>query len=165
MTLAFIALGSNLSEPQAQVKSAVVALTKHPLISVQRCSPWYRSTAIGPGEQEDYVNGVIEVKAHTDDAEALLDILQHIEHTQGRVRTIKWGPRTLDLDLLTYGDHIIETERLTVPHPRICERNFVLFPLRDLAPTLQVDGKPVSEHAAAISAEGIWRLDGAALER
>ena len=91
----------------------------------------YASRAVGPGEQPDYLNAV--VKLATDlPALSLLDALQAIENTQGRVRTQRWAARTLDLDLLLYGEQIIDSPRLQVPHPRMGERGFVLYPLKDV---------------------------------
>lgn len=137
MTIAFIALGSNLEDPLSQVERAVEHITQHPQCETLARAPWYRSAAIGPGEQPDYVNGVIKISTNLD-AFALLDTLLTIENQQGRVRNLKWGPRTLDLDLLLYDKQIINSERLQIPHPRMCERNFVLLPLYDLEPDLVI---------------------------
>lgn len=138
MTRCFIALGSNLEQPMLQVQAAVNALSKLPNSQLIATSRWYQSSAVGPGEQPDYINGVVELHSELT-ALALLDALQAIENDQGRVRTERWCARTLDLDLLYYGDAIIDHPRLTVPHPRILERNFVLYPLADIAPDWPVD--------------------------
>ena len=98
-------------------------------------SPLYRNPAIGPGQQPDYLNAVAELHT-TLDAPMLLSQLQSIELAQGRVRNERWAARTLDLDLLLYGDACIDLPQLQVPHPRLCERNFVLYPLHDIAPDL-----------------------------
>lgn len=165
MNQAFVALGSNLSDPLEQVETAVSKLAKLASVKTTRVSPWYGSTAIGPGNQEDYVNGVIELTTSIEAPLALLDALQTIEGEQGRERTIKWGPRTLDLDLLYFSNQISTHTRLQLPHPRICQRNFVLFPLCDLSPELQINGETVLEHTKRVGTEGIWRLDGVNLER
>lgn len=157
MKRAYIGVGSNLSSPIAQVKKAVEQLTLSDSIKVKAISNWYGSTAIGPGNQPDYVNGAIAIETSLT-AEALLDTLQRIEALHGRERSIKWSARTLDLDLLCYNDERIQTERLIVPHPRICERNFVLLPLSDLAPELILDGKSLRVHLESIGTEGIWKL-------
>jgi 2-amino-4-hydroxy-6-hydroxymethyldihydropteridine diphosphokinase len=131
----FIGLGSNLGEPETQIQRALAALGKIANSTLTGVSPLYRNPAIGPGQQPDYLNAVAEL--HTAlDALALLSQLQSIELAQGRVRTERWGARTLDLDLLLYGDACIDLPQLQVPHPRLHERNFVLYPLRDIAPDL-----------------------------
>ena len=109
--------------------------------SVAACSAFYSSAPIGPGEQPDYVNAVACLETELD-ATALLDALQEIENRHGRERSIRWGARTLDLDILLFGSEIIDTARLSVPHPRMAERNFVLQPLAELAPELTMpDGR------------------------
>lgn len=144
MQRCFLGLGSNLDEPLEQLQRALTALRKLAHCKLGRVSPFYRNPALGPGVQPDYVNAVAELLT-TLDAAALLVALQHIENTQGRVRTARWAARTLDLDLLLYGDHTIATDTLQVPHPRLRERNFVLYPLHDIAPDLVLpDGTPLT---------------------
>ncbi|NQX89852.1 MAG: 2-amino-4-hydroxy-6-hydroxymethyldihydropteridine diphosphokinase [Halioglobus sp.] len=134
MTPAFVAIGSNLGEPPRQLQRAVSALATLPASALQQVSSMYRSTAIGPGEQPDYLNAVALL--HTAlEPDALLLALQSIEHAQGRERGERWGPRTLDLDLLLYGQQEIHSSHLTVPHPRMHERDFVLYPLREISNT------------------------------
>jgi 2-amino-4-hydroxy-6-hydroxymethyldihydropteridine diphosphokinase len=107
---------------------------------VLACSPLYRNPAVGPGEQPDFVNAVAELRTGLAPP-ALLDALQDLEARQGRVRgPVRWAPRRIDLDLLVYGNMRIADPRLTVPHPRIGERAFVLKPLADLAPALEIPG-------------------------
>lgn len=129
----FIGLGSNLNDPAAQIKSALEAISSIESSQLGAVSSHYRNPAIGPGEQPDYLNAVAELHT-TLDALTLLSKLQRIETMQGRVRAERWGARTLDLDLLLYGDAIINLPQLQVPHPRLHERNFVLYPLHDIAP-------------------------------
>lgn len=138
-TRAFVAVGSNLGDTQANVEFAVERLADVPRTQVLQVSPWYRSRAIGPGTQPDYLNGVVELATSLAPLE-LLDALQAIENAAGRVRAERWGPRTLDLDLLLYDDAEMRHERLSLPHPRLGERNFVVFPLFDLAPELMLPG-------------------------
>jgi 2-amino-4-hydroxy-6-hydroxymethyldihydropteridine diphosphokinase len=133
----YIALGSNLDKPLLQVQSAMQSLAKLPSSSLTAISPWYRSAAIGPGQQADYVNGVAELLT-TLEPLPLLAALQSIEQQHHRQRLQHWGPRTLDLDLLLYGNERIELPTLSVPHPRMLERNFVLYPLFDIAPELRL---------------------------
>lgn len=128
----YIGLGSNLDDPGYQLQQALVALKRIRQTTLQKVSPFYRSAAIGPGQQPDYVNAVARLVT-TLTAESILDELQRIENAQRRTRDEKWGPRTLDLDILLYGDRTLDTERLTIPHPHMLERNFVLLPLLDIA--------------------------------
>lgn len=137
MIRCFIALGSNLQQPLQQVQRAALSLAQLPQSRLLATSRWYQSAAVGPGEQPDYINGVSELLTDLP-ALALLSQLQTIEQQQHRQRLQHWGPRTLDLDLLLYGDSIIAEPTLTVPHPRMLQRNFVLYPLAELAPTLQL---------------------------
>jgi 2-amino-4-hydroxy-6-hydroxymethyldihydropteridine diphosphokinase len=134
MTPAYIALGSNLRRPRSQLQQAVAALEVLPDTEVVRVSSIYRSTALGPGTQPDYLNAVL-LLATKQSPLALLDAMQQIEQEQGRVRNIRWGPRTLDLDLLLYGEMKIASLTLTVPHPQMQQRNFVLYPLREISDT------------------------------
>lgn len=135
MIRCFISLGSNLQQPQQQVQQACTALAKLTHSKLEKVSPWYRSKAIGPGQQNDYINGVAQLSTQLPALE-LLHALHAIEARQKRVRQERWGPRTLDLDLLLYGQQLINSAELSVPHPRMTERNFVLYPLADLAPEL-----------------------------
>ena len=133
----FIGLGSNLSDPIQQVLIAMEALEKIPETSVVRQSSLYASPPMGPQDQPDYVNAVVELKSELS-AHVLLDQLQSIEQQQGRVRLRHWGERTLDLDILVFGEQEINDERLTIPHPGIIERAFVLFPLAEIAAELML---------------------------
>ncbi|CAM2787631.1 2-amino-4-hydroxy-6-hydroxymethyldihydropteridine diphosphokinase [Moritella viscosa] len=136
-TRCYIAIGSNLADPIAQAKEAITALktlTESRFISV---SSLYASKPMGPQEQPDYINAVACVGTHLAPIE-LLDALQQIENEQGRVRKEHWGARTLDLDILLYGDEVMSTPRLTVPHYGMKEREFVLYPLAEIAPQLQL---------------------------
>lgn len=134
MTTAYIALGSNLQVPEKQLRLAARALDRLPNCHIERCSSIYRSAPVGPGEQADYLNAVIRLATTVSPTE-LLASLQRIEQDQGRERGEHWGPRTLDLDLLLYGDLSIATEALTLPHPRMHERDFVLYPLHEISDT------------------------------
>lgn len=136
MAHVFIALGSNLEDPTLQAKLAINTLKQLPNSHVVAVSPFYRSKPLGPQDQNDYLNAVIKLTTTLLPLE-LLDQLQHIEKNQGRVRKAnRWGPRTLDLDILLYDNLIIESERLTIPHYHMKKREFVLFPLFDIEPDL-----------------------------
>ncbi len=137
--IAYIGLGSNLAEPAQQVNSALTDLNNLPQTKVISQSSLYSSPPMGPQDQPDYINAVVEIK--TDLAvDILLDALQEIELEHGRERKRRWGERTLDLDILLFGEQQIETERLSVPHPGIPERSFVLYPLSEIAPDLIIPG-------------------------
>lgn len=129
----YVALGSNLGNSVAYMHKAIEAIESHPLTSYLKTSNLYQSKPHGPQDQPDYINAAVSFNTSLE-AEELLNFLQKIENDNARVRqgVPRWGARTLDLDLLFYGEQIINTRRLTVPHPRICERVFVLYPLRDL---------------------------------
>lgn len=131
MDKVFIGLGSNLDTPLSQLKKAIEHLKQLRTLNVIAVSNFYSSPPMGPQEQPDYINAVVEVST-TLTAEQLLDELQKIEDEQGRVRKEHWGARTLDLDILLYSKEVVSSERLTVPHSGISERNFVLYPLQDL---------------------------------
>lgn len=133
---AYIGLGSNLDDPVGQVQQAFEALATLPESRLIGRSSLYRSTPFGPVEQPDFVNAVA-LLATSLSATDLLQQLQQIEREQGRLSGgVRWGPRVIDLDVLLYGDAEINSATLTVPHPGITERNFVLLPLRELSPEL-----------------------------
>lgn len=133
MPTVYVALGSNLENPLAQLKQAVVSLQK--FAKNLQVSPFYGSKPLGPQDQPDYVNAVVKFETTLSPIE-LLDTLQSIENEQGRVRLRRWGERTLDLDILLYGGEQIHSERLTVPHYDMHNREFVIVPLYDLSPEL-----------------------------
>ncbi|MBU3823828.1 MAG: 2-amino-4-hydroxy-6-hydroxymethyldihydropteridine diphosphokinase [Candidatus Oceanisphaera merdipullorum] len=136
MSRVYVALGANLGDPLAHIKAAQAALAEIAISGSLRQSPLYQSQPMGPADQPPYINGVCvfdtELAPH-----ALLDALQAIEQTQGRERKDeRWGPRTLDLDILLYDDVIMHDDRLTLPHYGMKQREFVLYPLADLCPDL-----------------------------
>ncbi|KKI45750.1 2-amino-4-hydroxy-6-hydroxymethyldihydropteridine pyrophosphokinase [Obesumbacterium proteus] len=136
MTRVYIALGSNLANPLHQVQSALNALAELPQTKLIATSSLYRTPPLGPQDQPDYLNAVVALDTDLS-AENLLDHTQKIELEHGRVRKDeRWGPRTLDLDILLFGDEIINTERLTVPHYDMKNRQFMLYPLAEIAPEL-----------------------------
>ena len=137
MIRAYIGLGSNLENPRQQVVDALGELQDISRTHLVEHSNLYRSDPVGPAGQPDYINAVACMETDLD-AEQLLDELQAIEQAHERVRIEHWGPRTLDLDILLFGDQVINSERLTVPHAFMCERAFVLYPLADIAPDLRL---------------------------
>jgi len=142
---AYIGLGSNLENPVAQIHQAIETLQSHDSVHAFRVSPIYSSKPVGPQDQPDYINAVATFSTELSPI-ALLDLLQSIEQAQRRVRERHWGPRTLDLDLLLYGAEEIQNPRLTVPHPHMLDRGFVIKPLNDLAPKMGLaNGNTVTE--------------------
>ena len=158
MNTAFIALGANLGDPAATVKAAFAALANLPDSRIVHCSSLYRTAPVGITEQPEFVNAVAQLE--TDLApESLLDALLEIEQRFGRIRAERNGPRTLDLDLLLYGDQFVSLPRLTLPHPRLHLRAFVLQPLAEIAPDLKIPGRgTVAAWLPAVANQGIVRL-------
>jgi 2-amino-4-hydroxy-6-hydroxymethyldihydropteridine diphosphokinase len=137
---AYVALGSNLDDPEAQVERGFAALAALPGTLLRARSRRYRTPPWGVVDQPDFVNAVARLETSLA-PHALLDALLAIEARAGRVRGLRYGPRVLDLDLLLYGDCELREAGLTLPHPRLHERAFVLLPLADLAPDLEVPGR------------------------
>ncbi len=159
---AYIALGSNLNNPLLQIRQAIDLLKNHPDLSIIKVSSLYQSKALtlpGTSSQSDYINAVLLLETELS-ADKLLNILQEIEKQQGRVRGEKWSSRTLDLDILLYSDSIINTKRLIIPHPEMCDRNFVLLPLAEIVPTLTIPNNGlISDLLENLSLDGIKKLE------
>ena len=143
----YIALGSNLAAPLEQVNAAVKAIGEIPDSRIVAVSSFYRTPPLGPQDQPDYLNAAVALET-TLAPEELLNHTQHIELQQGRVRKAeRWGPRTLDLDIMLFGDEVINTERLTVPHYDMKNRGFMLWPLFEIASELIFpDGTSLHQH-------------------
>lgn len=142
--VAYISVGSNLNNPYQQVKSAIGKLKIADNIYIETISGWYLSDPVGPKNQSRYVNGVIKISTRLSPNQ-LLKKLHEIEDAHGRIRNMRWGPRTLDLDILLYGSRMMNTKKLTIPHPEMKIRNFVLTPLADIEPDLVLpDGSILS---------------------
>jgi 2-amino-4-hydroxy-6-hydroxymethyldihydropteridine diphosphokinase len=142
--VAYISVGSNLNNPYQQVKSAIGKLKIADNIYIETISGWYLSDPVGPKNQSRYVNGVIKISTRLSPNQ-LLKKLHEIEDAHGRIRNVRWGPRTLDLDILLYGSRMMNTKKLTIPHPEMKIRNFVLIPLADIEPNLVLpDGSILS---------------------
>lgn len=156
--IAYIGLGSNLDEPMNHIQRALVELDELSQTKLVVASSLYRSDPMGPAGQPDYINSVAAVQTRLS-AEALLSELQHLEALHQRVRRERWGPRTLDLDLLLYGNYTIQTEHLVVPHPGLAERNFVLIPLFEIAPDLILpDNRSLADLVDQCGNEGLEQL-------
>ncbi|MBK0001208.1 2-amino-4-hydroxy-6-hydroxymethyldihydropteridine diphosphokinase [Erwinia sp. S38] len=156
MTRVYLALGSNLADPLHQVQSALDALATIPQSRLIACSSLYRTPPYGPPDQPDYLNAAVALDTELS-PEALLDHTQRIELEQGRVRKDhRWGPRTLDLDIMLFGDLTLATTRLTVPHYDMHNRAFMLLPLREIAPDLCLpDGTRIADLLAPLDSSAI----------
>lgn len=158
MTEATIGLGSNIGDKQGNLDRAIAALAATPGIRlVARSSDW-RTEPWGFADQDWFVNACIAVETSLA-ARALLERCLAVEEQLGRRREIRWGPRLIDLDILTFGDAVIDEPGLSVPHPHIGERAFALAPLAEIRPGLVIAGRTAAEHLAALDATGVVRLD------
>jgi 2-amino-4-hydroxy-6-hydroxymethyldihydropteridine diphosphokinase len=159
MPRVYLGLGSNLAEPLAQLRGALTALAALPQSQLVGRSSFYVSDPLGPADQPRYVNAVAALDSELTPLQ-LLDALQAIELNQGRQRKAeRWGPRTLDLDILLFGDLMLDEPRLHVPHYHLHARAFVLYPLAELAPDLRLpDGRALTDLLAACPFEGLERL-------
>ncbi|MBN2647158.1 MAG: 2-amino-4-hydroxy-6-hydroxymethyldihydropteridine diphosphokinase [Thiotrichales bacterium] len=135
----FIGLGANLDQPSLQLETALAALARLPSTELVQSSAFYVSFPLGPQDQPDYLNAVCELRTALA-PQSLLRALQAIELQQGRVKKRHWGERVIDLDILLYDDLQLQTDKLQIPHPQLHLRDFVLIPLAQIAPTLQIPG-------------------------
>ena len=140
MTNVFIGLGGNLDNPVEQLKIAIESINQLEATSVINCSQFYGSTPLGPEDQPDFINAVCQIQTELAPSD-LLSQLQNIEIEQGRIKKRHWGERLIDLDILLYGDQQISSETLTIPHLEITNRDFVLIPLAEIAPSLEIPNK------------------------
>jgi len=157
--IAYIGLGSNLADPVIQIKSAHAAIASIKGVQERAFSNLYHSLPMGPQDQPEYVNAVMGIATNLLPMD-LLRCLQNIENNQGRVRNGEhWGARTLDLDILIYGDQEIDLPDLTIPHKGLAERSFVLYPLFEIAPQLMVPGHGlIADLLAKCPLAGLTRL-------
>lgn len=159
-----LGLGGNLGDPVAAFAAAIARLQAQPGIAPRlRCSSVYRTAPWGKLDQPDFLNMALLLETDLA-ADALLALCLLIERESGRERRERWGPRTLDIDILTYGDRAIDQPGLQVPHPRIAERAFVLAPLAEIAPATRIAGSSVADLLAAIGSQDV-RRDEAATQR
>ena len=149
MTIVYIGLGSNMESPKQQIKSAIKSIEGIAAIQILGVSSLYKSKPIGPQNQDDYINAVAKIGTDLKPHE-LLECMQDIENGQGRIRKKRWGPRTLDLDILMFGDEIIKDDKLTIPHSDIENRSFVLAPLAEVDFNCLIPGKGMARDLLAI---------------
>lgn len=160
----YIGLGSNLEKPKRQIRRAVAELKSLPDSQYVKDSGLYLSKplvaeGLQPQDQPDYYNAVALLETELTPLE-LLDYLQAIEHRQGRVRNQHWGPRTIDLDILLYGQQQIDNDRLQVPHPGLCEREFVLYPMQHLNAEIHIPGHGMLEQIIKMCQENGMKYVG-----
>lgn len=154
---AYLGLGGNLGDPQAAMVAALGILDSASEIAVTRVSGLYRTPPWGLVDQPDFLNAVAEIGTSLSPRE-LLDACLSAERTLKRIRNERWGPRAIDLDVLIYDDRAIHENGLTIPHPRIRERAFVLVPLLEIAPDIAIDGEPLAHTLANLDTDSIQRL-------
>lgn len=157
MTEAFLGLGSNLGDRAAMLRAAVTALDATHGVRVTRISSLYETPPWGPVPQGPYLNACIAIETSLSPRE-VLDLGLAIERDHGRERAVRWGPRTLDIDLLLYGNEAIDEDGLIVPHPRMAERAFVLVPLAEIAPELVVAGRAIPDILTEIETDEIRKI-------
>ena len=158
MTDVYIGLGSNMNSPVEQLHSAIKSLQKIPATTLLQTSSFYRTRPVGLKDQPDYINAVAMLNTGLA-ARVVLEHLQAIEDSHGRIRNTRWGPRTLDLDLLLFGESIIHDDKLTVPHPEMHKRGFVLYPLHEISADLVIPGYgPVEKFLHNLNADEVQKL-------
>lgn len=157
-TEAALAFGGNLGDPVAAFAAALIGLRRHPAVRLGRLSPVYRTAPWGKTDQPEFLNMAALIET-TLAAEELLALCLALERAGGRERRERWGPRTLDIDILTYGTEAIDKPGLQIPHPRIAERAFVLAPLAQIMPDRQIGGRTVTALLEVVSDESIRRDD------
>jgi 2-amino-4-hydroxy-6-hydroxymethyldihydropteridine diphosphokinase len=156
---AFVALGANLEDPVRQVRNAIAELRSIEQTRVLAVSSLYRTAPVGYADQPDFINAVAKLRTSLSPHE-LLDALHAIENRHGRQRSVRNAPRTLDLDLLLFGVRVVREDDLTLPHPRMHERAFVLMPLAEIAPDAAVPGHgPVAQLLAQVDRGGVEKFD------
>ncbi len=155
----FLSLGGNLGEPAKAMAEALRMLDKDCATRVVAVSSLYRTPPWGKTDQPDFLNAAAELRTNLS-PRGLLNLCLDAERRLKRVRSERWGPRLIDMDILVFGDRILDEEGLELPHPRMLQRAFVLVPLAEIAADFRIDGLPVSGHLAKLDAGGIEKLPG-----
>ncbi len=157
MAKAYLGLGSNMGNKKENIDSAIGLLREHHQINITKISSYYQTEPVGYKDQDWFLNIVVQVDTSLVPY-ALLAYCNQIEEKLKRERKIRWGPRTIDIDILLYEKYISNEEKLTVPHPRMVERSFVMIPLYEIAPDLEIEGKPIKEIIDRLKGEKIERV-------
>ena len=158
MNKAYLGLGTNMGDKQAYLKEACKIISDNPNINIVKISKIYKTKAWGYTNQDDFLNICIEVDTNLS-PEELLEVCHEVENKLNRVRVIRWGPRTIDVDILFFNNIISTDENLTLPHPRIKERAFVLIPLMDLNKELVIDNKTISYYLSNLEKEELKQVE------
>ena len=158
MKIAFLGLGSNIGDRRQHMADALSALSDDPAVALFTGSPVYESKPVGVVDQPDFLNLVVQLKT-VHSPLALLAVCLGIESVLGRERRERWGPRTIDLDLLTYDEVVLRDEHLALPHPRMLERRFVMTPLAEIAPDLKVNGEKSRDVALRLGTDGLRPIE------
>lgn len=153
----FLSLGTNQGDKKNLLQEAVYRLEQLEKTSLLAISSLYRTAAWGRTDQEDFYNMVLLLETQLEPPQ-LLDRTQEIEKALGRVRSLHWGPRTMDIDILLFGDRRIDSERLQVPHPHMTKRRFVLEPLSEIAPKTMIFGRPLGDYLEEIDDEDVEKI-------
>ena len=154
MISVYLSLGSNIGDKKVYLEAALDRLNQLPQTTVAAVSSFYETAAWGKTDQDDFLNICCQLETELD-AQQLLTECQKIEKDLQRVRHEHWGPRTIDIDILLYGNETIATENLSVPHPYMTERAFVLVPLEEIAPQLQLNGQSISSYLAHLNVQEV----------
>lgn len=155
---AFLGLGSNLGDRAGNIKEALRRLSEIPGIKVEKVSSLYETEPMGLLEQPNFINAVAKIKTNLSPTDLLAAVLK-IEHGIGRVRTVRWGPRIIDIDILMYNNVSINTPELIIPHPRMQERAFVMIPLYEIAPDLRLqDGRGIREAVESLRGQTVHKI-------
>jgi 2-amino-4-hydroxy-6-hydroxymethyldihydropteridine diphosphokinase len=157
MHKAFLSLGSNIGDKVDYLDKAVEILKNNKDIHNLKVSSYYATDPVGYTEQDMFVNIAVVLET-TLAPEALLDVCQNIETDLDRVRVIRWGPRTIDVDIILYDTLEMDEERLTIPHPRMYERGFVLIPIQELSPELVINQKPIQAYIDQLPPSGVRKI-------
>jgi 2-amino-4-hydroxy-6-hydroxymethyldihydropteridine diphosphokinase len=156
---AYLALGANIGDRRESMRTAVRLLREGGACRITAASSLYLTKPVGLEDQPDFLNAVVEVRTGLSPRE-LLDYCRKIEETMGRQRTIRWGPRVIDIDILLYSDRRIDEDGLVIPHPRMVERAFVLVPLAEIAPDIEIaPGSTARDAVARVGGQGIVKLE------
>lgn len=158
MIVAYIGIGANMEDPFKQIRTALINLSMLPQTEYINCSSFYQSQPLGPSDQSDYINAVAAIKTALL-PKVLLKALQRLEEKQGRRRVVRWGPRIIDLDILLYGNLIIQSDELYLPHQGLFLREFVLYPLAEIVKDLIFPtGESILEVKAKCPTRGIKKI-------
>ena len=157
MSKAYLGIGTNIGDKRANIDKSLELLNDHPQLEVTNVSSYYETEPVGFTEQDWFQNIVAEVETDLEPYD-LLALCNQVEKDLGRERIIRWGPRIIDVDILTYGDYTSDAEKLTVPHPRMHERAFVMVPLYEINPELVISGQDIKEILDSLEGEEIRRM-------